>query len=40
MEQINKRIDYKDITIGTRKFRLNKFDALTGSYMLLQYLCF
>jgi hypothetical protein len=34
--QINKRIDFKDITIGTRKFRLHKFDALTGSYMLFK----
>lgn len=36
MEQVNKRITYKDITIGTRKFRLNKFDALTGSFMLFK----
>lgn len=34
--QINKRIDFKDIIIGTRKFRLHKFDALTGSYMLFK----
>lgn len=34
--QVNKRIDFKDITIGTRKFRIHKFDALTGSYMLFK----
>jgi len=28
------RETFKDITIGSRKFRLNKFDALTGSYIV------
>lgn len=36
MEDVNKRITYKDIKIGTRTFKLNKFDALTGSYMLFK----
>ena len=25
---------FKDVEIGNRKFRLNKFDALTGSYVI------
>lgn len=36
MEQVNKRVTFKDIAIGTRKFRLNKIDAMTGSYILFR----
>ena len=32
MAQDNK--DYKLVTIGKRKFRVNRFDAFTGSYIL------
>lgn len=38
MEEVNKRIIYKDISIGDRTFRLNKFDPLTGSYMLFKFM--
>lgn len=33
---INKRINYKDVTIGQRHFRIKKFDPLTGSYILFK----
>ena len=36
MENIKKREDYKDIEINGRKWRIGKFDALEGSYMLFK----
>ena len=36
MENIKKREDYKDVEVGGRKWRIGKFDAMEGSYMLFK----
>jgi len=33
MAEINKRETFKEVTLDGRKFRIQKFDALTGSYV-------
>ena len=33
---MNKREDYKDIELSGRKWRIKKFDAFTGSFMLIK----
>lgn len=33
MDEIKKRETYKDVKIGDRNFRIEKFDAYTGSYI-------
>jgi hypothetical protein len=38
MEKVEKRETFKIVEMGERKFRIEKFDALTGSYLAYQLL--
>jgi hypothetical protein len=38
MEKVEKRETFKIVEMGERKFRIEKFDALTGSYIAYQLL--
>jgi hypothetical protein len=34
--EMKKRVEYKDVEINGRKFRIGRFDAIEGSYMLFK----